>query len=85
MIVCNLKAILNRKGWSQYRLQKESGITAPTISALYKRSSKLYSARVLSRLCWTLECKLGDLLEYEPERFPRTKRKDGSIHIERRS
>ncbi len=74
MIVCTLKQVLKRKGWSRYRLQKESGITYPTLHALYHGRSKLYSAGVLDKLCRALRCQVGDLLEWRPDRFPRLKK-----------
>ena len=73
MIVCTLKQVLDRKGWSQYRLQKESGISFPTIHALYHSKSTGYSQRVLGKLCQTLACNVGDLLKFTP-RFPRTRK-----------
>ena len=73
MIICTLKEVLKRKGWTRYRLQKESGITYPTLHALYHGKSKLYSADVLNRLCATLHCKPEDLLRWQPDRFPRGK------------
>lgn len=77
MIICMLKEVLKRKGWSRYRLQKESGITYPTLHALYHGKSKLYSADVLNRLCSTLRCKVEDLLKWQPNRFPRQKQRSG--------
>jgi DNA-binding Xre family transcriptional regulator len=71
MIICTLKEVLKRKGWSRYRLQKESGITYPTLHAMYHGKSKGYSADVLNRLCATLHCKPEDLLRWQPDRFPR--------------
>jgi DNA-binding Xre family transcriptional regulator len=71
MIVCTLKGVLRRKRWSRYRLQKESGISYPTLHALYHDRSKAYSAKVLDKLCRTLVCRLEDLLTFEPRRFPR--------------
>jgi len=73
MIICTLQEVLKRKCWSRYRLQKESGITYPTLHALYHGKSKLYSADVLNRLCSTLHCKPEDLLRWQPDRFPRRK------------
>lgn len=75
MIICTLKEVLKRKGWSRYRLQKESGITYPTLHALYHGKSKLYSADVLNRLCATLHCKPEDLLRWRPDRFPRSQKR----------
>jgi DNA-binding Xre family transcriptional regulator len=74
MIICTLKEVLKRKGWTRYRLQKESGITFPTLQAMYYRESKGYSSDVLNRLCATLRCGPGDLLKWEPDRFPRLRK-----------
>jgi DNA-binding Xre family transcriptional regulator len=74
MIVCTLKQLLKRKGWSRYKLQMASGISYPTLHALYHSRSKGYSSAVLSRLCATLHCKPGDLLRWLPDRFPRLKK-----------
>ena len=75
MIVCMLKRILKHKGWSRYRLYQKSRVTYPTLRALYDGKSKLYSADVLNRLCYTLHCEPGDLLKWKPDRFPRPKRR----------
>jgi DNA-binding Xre family transcriptional regulator len=77
MIVCTLKKVLKGKGWTRYKLQQKSGITYPTLHALFHGRSKGYTADVLNRLCSTLHCKTGDLLEWRPDhpRFPRLKKK----------
>ena len=74
MITCTLKQALKQKGWTRYRLQKESGITFPTLYAMYYGKSKGYSAKVLNRLCVTLFCKPGDLLKWEPDRLLQLKK-----------
>jgi DNA-binding Xre family transcriptional regulator len=74
MIVCTLKQILDRKGWSRYRLQKQSGISYPTIHALYHNRSTRYSAKVLDKLCRTLVCGLEEILKFEPKRFSRLRK-----------
>ena len=75
MIVCTLKRVLRGKGWSRYKLQQESGITYPTLHSLYHGKSKLYSAEVLNKLCYALRCKPEDLLKWQPDRFPRLKKR----------
>ena len=75
MIKCRLKEVLKHKGWSRYKLQQMSGITYPTLHALYHGRSKGYSAAILNKLCYALKCRPGDLLEWQPDRFPRTKQK----------
>ena len=74
VIVCTLKQVLKRKGWSRYRLQKASGISYPTLHALFYDRSKGYSSDVLNRLCATLHCQPADLLRWTPDRFPRLKK-----------
>jgi len=76
MIVCTLKQILKRKGWSRYKLQQKSKISYPTLHSLYHGKSKGYSSDVLNRLCATLHCKPGDLLKWEPDRFSRSKKRN---------
>jgi|HubBroStandDraft_6_1064221.scaffolds.fasta_scaffold03438_10 DNA-binding Xre family transcriptional regulator len=75
MIVCKLKQILERKGLTRYQLQQRTKITYPTLHSLYHGRSKGYSADVLNRICGALDCKLGELLVFKRDRFPRTKKK----------
>jgi putative transcriptional regulator len=75
MIVCKLREVLKRKGWTRYKLHKKSGVTYPTLHAMYHGRSKLYSAAVLEKICRTLRCQPGDLLRWEPQRFPRFARR----------
>jgi len=75
MIVCKLKQILERKGLTRYRLQQMTKITYPTLQALYYGRSKGYRADVLDKICSALDCKLGELLVFKRDRFPRTKKK----------
>jgi putative transcriptional regulator len=71
MIICTLKKVLRRKGWTRYRLQQESGVSYPTLHGLFHGRMKMYSAAVLDKLCRALRCQPGDLLKWEPQRFPR--------------
>jgi DNA-binding Xre family transcriptional regulator len=75
MIICTLKEVLKRKGWTRYRLQQKSGITFPTLHAMYHGISKGYSADVLNKLCYALKCRPGDLLVWKPDRFYRPKKR----------
>jgi len=75
MIVCTLKDVLRQKGWTRYRLQKESGITYPSLHALFHDRTKSFDREILNRLCSTLNCKPKDLLEWKPDRFLRLKRR----------
>ena len=67
MIVCRLKEVLKRRGWTRYRLQKESGVTYQTIHHMFRGRSKLYSTAVLEKICRSLRCQPGDLLRRQDE------------------
>jgi hypothetical protein len=56
IIVCKLKDVLKRKGWTRYRLHKETGITYPTLHAKFHNRSKLYSAALLEKIGRALRC-----------------------------
>jgi putative transcriptional regulator len=75
MITCRLRQLLDKKRWSRYRLQKESGVTYPTLQALYHNKSKGYRSDVLDKLCVALNCQLGELLQWKPRRLPRRTRR----------
>ena len=74
MIVCKLAEILNKKGWSIYRLQKESGVSYPTLLGLYHNRSRMYRADVLDKLCRSLRCQPGEILG-RSRGIPRTGRR----------
>jgi DNA-binding Xre family transcriptional regulator len=62
MIVSKLNTLLKRKGWTLYRLRKESGVSYPTLLALRDSKTTMFRADVLEKLCLALHCKPGDLL-----------------------
>jgi len=74
MIICTLKKVLRSKRMTRYELRERSGVTYPTLLALYRNTSKGYSADVLDKICYALKCQPGDLLKWRPQRFPRTNR-----------
>jgi putative transcriptional regulator len=74
MIACNLATLLKRKGWSLYRLGKESGVSYPTLLHLRDSKTKMFRADVLEKLCRTLGCQPGDLLVYAPGKNQRRRR-----------
>jgi putative transcriptional regulator len=75
MISCKLQQLLKKRKLTRYRLQQMSGISYPTLHALYRNRSKFYSAEVLDKLCRTLSCQPGDILEWKIMRFPRLKKR----------
>jgi DNA-binding Xre family transcriptional regulator len=69
VIVFRLAKILERRGWSAYRLAKESGIPQPTVYRLLDGDTAKdarISLRTLDTLCTTLGVGVGALLKYVP-------------------
>jgi putative transcriptional regulator len=64
-----LSALLARKGWTPYRLARETGLTVPTTYRLADPELEFgrFTADTLDRLCAALNVQPGDLLEWVPE------------------
>jgi putative transcriptional regulator len=69
----NLAAILQRKGWTPYRLARETGLTVPTTYRLADPELQFgrFTADTLDRLCVALDVQPGDLLEWVPAKSRR--------------
>jgi len=65
-----LAAILKRKGWTPYRLSRETGLTVPTSYRLADPDIEFgrFSTDTLDRLCTALEVQPGELLEWVSDR-----------------
>ena len=70
LIRFHLAAILQRKGWTPYRLARETGLTVPTAYRLADREVEFgrFTADTLDRLCAALDVQPGELLEWVPEK-----------------
>jgi DNA-binding Xre family transcriptional regulator len=68
----HLATILDRKGWTPYRLARETGLTVPTAYRLADPDLIFgrFTADTLARLCAALGVQPGDLLEWVPEKRP---------------
>jgi DNA-binding Xre family transcriptional regulator len=66
----HLATILKRKGWTPYRLARETGLTVPTAYRLADPELAFgrFTADTLARLCAALDVQPGDLLEWVPEK-----------------
>lgn len=75
MIRFHLAAVLDRKGWTPYRLARETGLTVPTAYRLAdpKLVFGRFTADTLDRLCSALDIQPGELLEWVPDRRPAPK------------
>lgn len=67
MIKIKLKAVLAEKGVLQKDLAKITGIRQPTLSAMNTNTAKHIPLDVLDKICQTLGCQPGDILEYVPD------------------
>lgn len=62
--------VLAKRGWTGYRLAKESGLAEPTVYHLLNAREAMTRRSTLNTLCRVLECQPGDLMEYVPDRTP---------------
>ena len=78
MIRFHLAAILKQKGWTPYRLSRETGLTVPTAYRLADPDLAFgrFTADTLDRLCAALAVQPGELLSHTrngPARKRRTR------------
>jgi DNA-binding Xre family transcriptional regulator len=66
---------------TRYRLAKNSKVSYPTLHALYRNKAKATELMFLNKFCYALKCTPGGLLEWRPDRFPRTKPKRSTSKI----
>jgi DNA-binding Xre family transcriptional regulator len=61
---------LERKGWTPYRLARETGLTVPTAYRLGDPELQFgrFTADTLDRVCAALDVQLGELLEWVREK-----------------
>ena len=61
-----LRKLMDARGWTMYRLAKESGLTESTIANIYRRNA-IPSIDTLEKICQELT---GKLAELEAKRVP---------------
>jgi len=64
-----LFALLKEKGYSTYKIRKESLIGQGTLTAIKNGTGGLDS-KTINKLCALLDCQPGDLMEYVPDDAP---------------
>ena len=67
MIKFRLDKLLEKRGWTAYRLAKESGIHPSVLSKYVNNQVREISLDTLNALCEALTCRAGDLIEYVPD------------------
>jgi putative transcriptional regulator len=67
MIIFRLDRLLEKRGWTAYRLAQESGIHPSVLSKYVNNQVREISLDTLNSLCKALSCRAGDLVEYVAE------------------
>lgn len=65
-IKIKLDDIMNSKNISTYQLNTKSNIRFQTIQSLRENTSSRIDFEVLAKLCYSLGCKVSDIIEYIP-------------------
>ena len=65
-IIVHLNKIMEENDISTYQLSTKTNIRFQTIQALRKNESCRIDFEVLSKICYALNCKVEDIIEYEP-------------------
>ena len=60
-----LDALLNARNISTYELSTKSNIRFQTVQSLRENKSTRINFNILAKLCYTLNCRVEDLLEYK--------------------
>ena len=63
-----LRDLLEQRGMTQVELQMQTGLSYSTINELHHGKTRRVEFSTLDLLCSALGCKVGDLIEYVPER-----------------
>jgi putative transcriptional regulator len=68
MIRFRLNKLLTDRGWTAYRLAKESGLHPNVLSKYVNNQVREISLDTLNVMCATLRCQPGELIEYVRDR-----------------
>lgn len=60
-----LDDLLNKRNISTYELSTKSNIRFQTVQSLRENKSTRINFNILAKLCYTLNCKVEDLIEYK--------------------
>ena len=66
MIVINIDVMLAKRKMSVTELSKQVGITMANISVLKNGRAKAIRIETLDKICQTLDCQPGEILEWRP-------------------
>ena len=66
-IHCRLDELLAERGMSLTELSRRVGVSLVNLSVLKNDRAKAIRFSTLTALCAVLDCRVGDLLSYQPE------------------
>ena len=67
-IKVKIDEIMKKKGISTYDLNSKSNIRYQTLQVLQDNSASRIDFEVLAKLCYSLDCKVEDIIEYVPNK-----------------
>ena len=67
-IKINLDKIMNNKNITTYQLNNNTNVRFQTIQALSNNSASRIDFNVLAKFCYSLDCKVEDIIEYIPNK-----------------
>lgn len=67
MIIINIDVMLAKRKMSVTQLAGQVGITLANISILKNGKAKAIKLETLNKICRTLDCQPGDILEYQAD------------------
>lgn len=76
MIRILLSTLLGARRWTQLDLSRATGIRPNTINLLYHEMTDRVSLEQLDLICEALNCKLTDLIVWEPNTVPKLNQDD---------
>ncbi len=65
VITLKLKSILQERKISIYKLSKQTGVKYDILKDYCNNLNTFYSFETLAKICYSLDCGIEDLLEYE--------------------
>ncbi len=68
MIRFRLEMLLEKRGWTAYRLAKESGLHPSVLGKYVNNQVREISLDTLNTMCKALRCRVGELIEYVPDK-----------------
>lgn len=65
-ITLRLQTLMDERGINRNQLARAIGVTFTVIDKWYKGKVERIDADVLARICYVLDCRVEDILTYEP-------------------